>query len=232
MQFYQHKKELEEKGFSVVNTVFTKEELDSFIDVIENSHKKYAIRQLVNLKPELLNLVFKNQQFVNLYQSVSNENYFLSKAIFFNKPSQSNWFVGYHQDMSISVKNKVEKDGYTNWTHKNGQLGVIPPKEVLENTITFRIHLDDTDATNGALKVIPKTHTKGFIRIDENFEKENLGEEYLCNVKKGGVMLMKPLLLHASAKSTSEFDRRVIHLEFSNKEIPMNWLEKKEISYY
>ncbi len=226
-----YKKELEEKGFSLVNTVFTKEELDSFIDVIENSRKKYAIRQLANLKPELLYLFFKNQQFVNLYQSVCDENYFLSKAIFFNKPSQSNWFVGYHQDMSISVNNKVEKDGYTNWTNKSGQLGVIPPKEVLENTITFRIHLDDTDETNGALKVIPKTHTKGFIRIDENFEKENLGEEYLCNVKKGGVMLMKPLLLHASAKSTSEFDRRVIHLEFSNKEIPMNWLERKKVSY-
>ncbi|TCI90757.1 phytanoyl-CoA dioxygenase family protein [Tenacibaculum sp. M341] len=226
-----YKKELEEKGFSVENTVFSEEELDSFIDIIENSHKKYAIRQLVNFKPQLLDLVFKNRQFVSLYQSVCDENYFLSKAIFFNKPSQSNWFVGYHQDMSISVKNKVEKDGYTNWTSKNGQLGVIPPKEVLENTITFRIHLDNTDETNGALKVIPKTHTKGFIRIDENFEKENLGEEYLCNVKKGGVMLMKPLLLHASAKSTSEFDRRVIHLEFCNKEIPMNWLERKEICY-
>jgi len=42
-------------------------------------------------------------------------------------------------------------------------------------------------------------------------------------------MLMKPLLLHASQKSISENDRRVIHLEFSNQEIPMEWLEKKEI---
>ena len=131
--------------------------------------------------------------------------------------------------LSISVKEKQEIEGYTNWTKKNDQLGVIPPKEVLANTVTFRIHLDNTDKSNGALKVISKSHNKGIIRVDEKFDKKSLGEEKLCETEKGGVMLMKPLLLHASEKSTSEFDRRVIHLEFCNKEIPMKWLERKAI---
>lgn len=43
-------------------------------------------------------------------------------------------------------------------------------------------------------------------------------------------MLMKPLLLHSSQKSISENDRRVIHIEFCNQEIPMEWLEKRKIS--
>ncbi len=226
---FQYNKELKETGFSITKSIFTSEELLELISLIEYSKENYAIRQLINKKPEILTVIFKSKKFRVLYNTICDKNYFLSKAIFFNKPSKSNWFVGYHQDLSISVKNKLETKGFSNWTNKNGQLGVIPPKEILENTITIRIHLDDTDKTNGALKVISKTHTKGCIRIDENFNKEILEEEELCNVEKGGVMLMKPLLLHASSKSISEFDRRVIHLEFCNKEIPMKWLERKEI---
>jgi len=52
----------------------------------------------------------------------------------------------------------------------------------------------------------------------------------VCNIETGGVMLMKPLILHASHRSISENDRRVIHVEFCNKEIPMKWLEKRRIS--
>ncbi len=226
---YQSKKELTEKGFSITENIFEAKELQQLISLIDTSEKKYAIRQLVNKIPAIQNIIFKNKNFQELYNSVCDKNYFLTKAIFFNKPSKSNWFVSHHQDLSISVKEKVINDGYNNWTHKSGQLGVIPPKEVLENTITIRIHIDKTDETNGALRILENSHTKGIIRIDEHFNKTNFGEEVLCEVEKGGVMLMKPLLLHASSKSISEFDRRVIHLEFCNKEIPMGWLERKEV---
>ena len=227
--FNQNKKELITKGFSITERVFSKKERLKLIDLIESSEKNYAIRQLVNKIPKVQGVVFQNKIFRKLYKTICDDNYFLSKAIFFNKPAKSNWFVSHHQDLSISVQNKLETEGYINWTNKNGQLGVIPPKSILESTITFRIHLDATNETNGALRVIPKTHAKGIIRIDETFNKEELGKEVLCKVEQGGIMLMKPLLLHASSKSTSENDRRVIHLEFCNKEIPMNWLERKEI---
>jgi len=41
----------------------------------------------------------------------------------------------------------------------------------------------------------------------------------VCAVPAGGAMLMKPLLLHASNRSTSARPRRVIHLEFSAEEL-------------
>ena len=225
----QYKNELNSQGFSITENIFSDEELQRLINTIESSEKNYAIRQLITKEPKIQEIIFQNKKFKELYKLVCTKGYFLSKAIFFNKPSKSNWFVSCHQDLSISVKQRKEVSGYTNWTYKNEQLGVIPPKEILESTITIRVHLDTTDETNGALKVIPDSHTKGIIRIDETFQKNDYGEEFLCKVKKGGVMLMKPLLLHASSKSISEFDRRVIHLEFCNKEIPMQWLEKKEI---
>jgi ectoine hydroxylase-related dioxygenase (phytanoyl-CoA dioxygenase family) len=223
-----YKEELIENGFSITKPIFSSDEIEQLLGLIGNSDKTYAKRQLINKTPEIKDIIFNNYNFSKLYHSICDSGYFLSKAIFFNKPKMSNWFVSYHQDISISASKKIPTEGFSKWTNKDGQLGVIPPQNILENTITFRLHLDHTDNTNGALKVIKGSHKNGLIRIDENFKKGNL-EEQLCNVEKGAIMLMQPLLLHASDKSTSEFDRRVIHLEFCNKEIPMGWLEKKQV---
>ncbi|WP_435416220.1 phytanoyl-CoA dioxygenase family protein [Polaribacter aestuariivivens] len=229
VDYSENKIELEDNGFSIVKDIFKREELEKIIYFIEKNKFDFSERQLLNRYPELQNIIFENELFKELYKAICDENFFLSKAIYFNKPSKSNWFVSYHQDLSISVKNKIEKNGYNGWTNKKGQLGTIPPLSILENSVTFRIHLDNADETNGCLKVISKSHKKGIIRIDDNFNANNNGIEVTCDIEKGGVMLMKPLLLHTSQKSTSENDRRVIHLEFCNQEIPMEWLEKKVI---
>jgi hypothetical protein len=61
----------------------------------------------------------------------------------------------------------------------------------------------------------------------KEFRLEDYPEPVTCAVPKGGVMLMKPLILHASNKSTSERNRRVIHLEFSDIDLPdgLDWRE-------
>ena len=127
--------------------------------------------------------------------------------------------------MSISVDRKEEVSDYQNWTFKKGQYGVQPPLDILEDIVTIRIHLDTTERENGALKVIPKSHSKGIYRpetIDWTIE-----TEHICEVKKGGIMLMKPLTLHASNRTTNGKQRRVLHLEFSSKQLaePLQWLE-------
>lgn len=230
IDFSLNKKDLIEDGFSIVENIFDDIYLDQIKSFLVENEFSFNERQLFLRFPQLQEIVFSNAKFLNLYNSICDKNYFLTKSIFFNKPSKSNWFVNYHQDLSISVKEKIEYDGFDGWTLKKGQLGVIPPISILENTITFRIHLDDTNSNNGVLKVISKSNKKGIIRIDNDFDMFNQGEEKVCNVNKGGVMLMSPLLLHSSQRSKSENERRVIRLEFCNQEIPMNWLEKSYIS--
>jgi ectoine hydroxylase-related dioxygenase (phytanoyl-CoA dioxygenase family) len=93
----------------------------------------------------------------------------------------------------------------------------------------MRIHLDDTDEHNGALKVIPSSHLKGIYRPETiNWEHER---ETICPVNKGGIMLMRPLLLHSSNKTTNNNQRRVIHIELSNSTLPaeLNWSEKSTL---
>lgn len=89
---------------------------------------------------------------------------------------------------------------------------------ILEQIFTVRIHLDDTNEKNGALRVIPGSHKKGIYRPEKiNWDEET---EVSCPIMAGGIMIMKPLLLHASSRTLNKDRRRVIHLEFCNSELP------------
>jgi hypothetical protein len=48
-----------------------------------------------------------------------------------------------------------------------------------------------------------------------------------CVVPAGGVVVMRPLLLHASASGTAPGHRRVIHLEYAAEALPdgLEWYE-------
>lgn len=235
-----YKQEIEDNGYSIIDAVFSSEEVEAIIKEIDKkgnssslvfrkSKDLFAIRQFLKEIPSIKKVVFNNE-LKAILKSFLGENFFVIKSIYFDKPEESNWFVAYHQDLTISVDKKVELDGFTNWTTKQNQFSVQPKARILEEILTIRIHLDNTDENNGALKVIPKSHKKGIERIDTfNFHKK---EEKICSVKRGGIMIMKPLLFHASNKTTNKARRRVIHIEFSNITLPeqLAWSEKISIN--
>ena len=238
MNYARNKIELEKNGFSVLSDLYSDIEISGILACIGNAEQDgnsfmktndlFAIRQLIKNVPELSDLLF-NKKLTELIANLSESEYFLTKAIYFDKPSESNWFVAYHQDLSISVDKKADLENYVNWTLKKGQYGVQPPIKILQDTITIRIHLDNTNKNNGALKVIPKSHLNGIVRADS--KDWNLENEFVCEVEKGGAMLMKPLTLHASNRTTNGKKRRVIHLEFNKHNLtePLTWLERHGI---
>lgn len=231
--------EINSEGFAIINNVYTENEIEKLISLIENitendsdnaafrkSQDLFAIRQFHKKIPETLDFIF-NQNLKDIIQSNFGKGYFITKSIYFDKPEKSNWFVAYHQDLTISVDMKIEVENFENWTIKQNQFAVQPPKEILEDNFTVRIHIDTTTKENGALKVINNSHSKGILRIEKlNFENE---KETICEVEKGGIMIMKPLLFHASKKTTNNERRRVIHIEFSKQELPsgLEWSERK-----
>lgn len=232
-----YKNTLNSEGFAIIESIYTNSEIDALLLIIEKaienkrqnktfrqSDDLFAIRQFLLEIPEALDYIF-NKKLSTLIKTTFGDDYFISKSIYFDKPEKSNWFVSYHQDLTISVNKKVELENFKNWTLKQNQYSVQPPESILKDNFTIRIHLDTTTKDNGALKVITKSHQKGIIRIEDfNFENE---DETLCEVKKGGIMLMKPLLFHASNKTTNNNRRRVIHIEFSKQKLPkdLKWNE-------
>jgi ectoine hydroxylase-related dioxygenase (phytanoyl-CoA dioxygenase family) len=223
-------------GFAIIENIFTTEEIDSILQTISRADTSkstfrktkdlFAIRQFLKEIPATHQLIF-NAKLRSIISELFGSNFFVTKSIYFDKPEQSNWFVSYHQDLTISVDKKLDIEGYGPWTAKQNQFAVQPPLDVLESNFTIRIHLDDTDENNGALKVIPNSHAKGICRpgaIDWSTE-----TEIICKVRKGGIMIMKPLLFHSSNRTTNNNKRRVVHIEFSNRTLvdTLQWSEKQ-----
>lgn len=75
------------------------------------------------------------------------------KAILFDKTIETNWYVTWHQDITIAVKKRIELPGFGPWS-KKGIDHVQPPAAVLENMIALRLHLDDCGPENGPIKFI------------------------------------------------------------------------------
>lgn len=234
--------EINSEGFTIINKVYNENEIEKLISVIEKitenksdnstfrkSEDLFAIRQFLIEVPETLEFIL-NENLKEIIKTNFGTDYFITKSIYFDKPELSNWFVAYHQDLTISVNTKIELDNFENWTTKQNQFAVQPPKNILEKNFTIRIHLDKTTKENGALKVVNKSHSKGICRI-ENVE-INANTESFCEVENGGIMIMKPLLFHASNKTTNNERRRVIHIEFSNQELPngLEWNERTNFS--
>ena len=230
MHLQNHKTEISDRGFTIINDVFSEKEINQIINVIEaidtsketfrKSEDLFAIRQFLREVPESHPFIF-NYNIKKIISEVFGNDYFVVKSIYFDKPEKSNWYVAYHQDLTISVDKKLDLNGFGPWTTKQNQFAVQPPIEYLKNIFTIRIHLDDTDGNNGALKVVPNSHSKEIYRpetIDWSVKTEEI-----CSVKKGGIMIMKPLILHGSNRTTNQKRRRVIHIEFSNMDCRKNW---------
>lgn len=195
--------EIQSNGFTIVDNVYSAAEINALISVIDqldttsSSFRKtkdlFAIRRFLNEAPAIRPLVF-NAGLKRLINHLFGNDYFVVKSIYFDKPASSNWFVAYHQHL-IAVNAQQDMPGFGPWSARQDQYAVQPPVSILEKNFTVRIHLDDTDVANGALRVIPGSHLKGIYRaehIDWSIEQETV-----FTVAKGSVMIMKPLLLHA-----------------------------------
>jgi len=152
---------------------------------------------------------------------------FAVRGILFNKNKVSNWKVSWHQDCVISVRQRKDVSGWGPWSLKSGIPHVRPGADLLARMLAVRVHLDDCSESNGALRVLPGSHEKGFIAENEilNMDKEH---EQVCPVLRGDVLLMRPLILHASSCAQEANARRVLHIEFASEELPsgLEWFDK------
>jgi hypothetical protein len=150
------------------------------------------------------------------------------RAIYFDKSAHANWLVPWHQDLSIAVEERLEAAEFGPWSVKEGLIHVQPPQSILESMITLRLHLDLTDETNGALRVIPGSHLLGKLSATEIQSLRQTSAEHLCAAAPGDALLMRPLILHASSRSVTDRRRRVLHIEYAGCDLPhgLRWNEQ------
>ncbi len=144
----------------------------------------------------------------------------LVRAILFNKTSENNWLVTWHQDRTVAVSEKFENHEWGPWSIKDQIHHVQPPVDVLNQMITFRIHLDDTSLKNGCLKVMPKSHQLGILDYGAIQAYAQNHEAVDCEAPAGSALAMRPHILHSSSKAVIPSQRRVLHLEYSSYKLP------------
>jgi hypothetical protein len=87
--------------------------------------------------------------------------------------------------------------------------------EVFESLRAFGPASGAQKSRRSWLRVLPGTHALG--RLSEARVREVAREitPIECTVGAGGVVAMRPLIVHASSKSHSPLPRRVLHIEYA-----------------
>lgn len=138
------------------------------------------------------------------------------RATLFDKSPHNNWLVVWHQDTALPLRERREAAGWGPWSVKAGINYAHAPAAALSRVIALRLHIDDSAGDNGPLRVIPGTHTLGVLPDSDVQRLSSEGRATDCLVSAGGVLAMRPLLLHASSKAESTRARRVLHLEYAD----------------
>jgi hypothetical protein len=149
------------------------------------------------------------------------------RILFFDKTPETNWAVPWHQDRTISVKERIDAPGFATWSVKDGVAHVEPPVAVLEHMLTLRLFLDDCDPDNGPMEIACDTHSLGRIPSQKAAPFASRSRQFMALGKAGDVLAMRLLCLHKSDRAAKPSRRRVLHVDYAGEDLPepLQWRE-------
>ena len=229
--------QVERDGFAIVENAVDSQTLTALekeLHHLEIDHlasqragKAFGLRNLMAAVPLTRDLA-NSRELRSIVRPVLGNTARVVRTIYFDKHKDANWKVAWHQDLTIAVREKVDVEGFRAWSVKAEITHVQPSVAVLEKMLTLRVHLDDTSEANGALRVLPGTHRHGRLDPDQIQYWKQHQKVVTCSVNRGGVVAMRPLLLHSSLPSLNPTHRRVLHFEYASVALPagLEWFEK------
>ncbi|MBG6117183.1 MULTISPECIES: phytanoyl-CoA dioxygenase family protein [unclassified Sphingobium] len=148
------------------------------------------------------------------------------RAILFDKSQTTNWALGWHQDRTIAVRERIETAGFGPWTIKSGLHHVAPPQSLLDRMVTLRVHLDPVDPDNAPLLIAPGSHRHGRIAENDVAAMVDRCGTVACLASRGDIWLYATPILHASDAAANPRHRRVLQLDYSADDLPgdLEWL--------
>jgi len=217
------KKRVEESGFALIRRCISEGVVASLSNALGDD--EHGARNI--LANPIVRALACSEDVRGQVARVLERDCFAVRGIFFNKNSKANWKVSWHQDCVIAVRKRGDVRGWGPWSCKAGIPHVRPTATVIEKMLAIRIHLDECGQDNGPLRVIPGTHSKGFL-TDAQIQGWPKDSALACTAHQGDAILMRPLLLHASSQAVHLSNRRVVHLEFAAEDLPqdMEWYER------
>jgi len=207
---------VEDHGFAIASAVLSTSEVETLLGALRNlddRRGRAGVRHV--LRHPAVNLTANDARLLAIARQILGENAFPFRATLFDKSPRANWLIAWHQDTALPLRQRREAAGWGPWSVKEGIIYAHAPARALERVLALRVHLDDCTQTNGPLRVMPGTHTLGVL-TDAEVEQQVADREAVeCVVASGGLLVMRPLIVHASSKSTLPIPRRVLHIEYA-----------------
>lgn len=232
--------QLEYDGYAILEEVATPGEVATLLEATSNyatgsddgrldrGGEVYGGRDLLWRRPEIAGLA-RSPELLAIAETVLGPGAFAVRGLFFDKTPTANWNLPWHQDLTIAARERKDVAGFGPWTRKGGIPHAIAPAALLERMVTIRLHLDDCGPTSGPMRVLPGSHADGRLDPPAIAAWTSRARELAvdCLVPAGGTVVMRPLILHASASGTGAGHRRVIHLEYAAEPLPggLEWYQ-------
>ncbi len=149
----------------------------------------------------------------------------LTRVVWFTKDANSNWGVPWHQDRVIAVADRHDVAGFNNWSKKGPHWHCEPPLELFAAMRFVRVHLDDCDASNGAMEIARGSEAEGLVRDADAAEVARRYPVELCSASRGDIQIVPMLVLHRSRPATSDAPRRALRIDFALADLPapLSW---------
>jgi len=205
---------IEQHGYFVFSSRFSSQELRPLQDAFGGIKRSRAgIRHA--LKIEAVASIARDPRLFEIAKEVLGGAVVPYHATLFEKSPDANWLVVWHQDTALPLRERKEGDSWGPWSVKEGITYAHAPAAALSKVLALRLHLDDSKKENGPLRVLPGTHNLGVLTDDALHDLSQKISPIDCISGKGGVVAMRPLLVHSSSKSLNDAPRGVLHIEYA-----------------
>src|SRR5262245_289168 len=203
-------------GFATVPGVFDGAELDGFARDLAGAslqRSRAGARHLLAV-PAVAALA-RDPRLISVAGEVLGSEPVPFGATLFDKSSEANWLVVWHQDTALPLLERGNVAGWGPWSTKGGITYAHAPASALSQVVALRVHLDASTDDNGPLRVLPGTQELGVLSDSQIHAAAQRIEPVTCAVGRGGLLIMRPLLVHSSSKVVSAAPRRVLHFEYA-----------------
>jgi ectoine hydroxylase-related dioxygenase (phytanoyl-CoA dioxygenase family) len=217
---------VDKNGYAIIPAVLPRDDIASLLQHLSEAQvrrTRAGARHLM-AQPSIAALAH-DSRLLNLAREILNGDAVPFRVTLFDKSPDANWLVVWHQDTALPLTQRGEIAGWGPWSVKEGIHYAHAPAHALERVVALRLHLDDSTAHNGPLRVIPGTHRRGVLSDDAVAQLAPQSSPADCFVPQGGVLAMHPLLIHSSSKSQSDAPRRVLHIEYAQSMMIADGLE-------
>jgi ectoine hydroxylase-related dioxygenase (phytanoyl-CoA dioxygenase family) len=201
-------------GFDIHPCVVTESEVDALAALVSTFPRSRAGARHLLGRPEIRRIA-SDTRLVDLASDALTAAARPYRVTLFDKSPGANWLVVWHQDTALPLRERFDVPGWGPWSWKAGILYAHAPAASLARIVALRLHLDDSTEANGPLRVLPGTHTLGVLTDAQLKELSTRIAPAKCLVGRGGIVTMRPLVVHSSSRAKVEAPRRVLHIEYA-----------------